>query len=373
MVFTGAYATFQWTKEAVFNVVAACLTTSYPATSECPGPFSGEGSVPFGFEQKLTNWTFTNNAIPLQRLNDVRLNAFAYGQTQGTISLDFVLANPWWLDMVGFGASCTTGCAEPYTTTWTIGSCAASKTIESMSIEIGQEQGATDQTRTLTGGIVNSASLSTSIGETAKMSLDISYSQETLATGACVLDTTPALQSICDYIPYTFAHGSLYFGAETCACIPDVCNLLAEVQDLDMTINQNGELLWGLGNSVAQSAYRKVFEVSGRAKLSHINTCKLLEIYQQSKDTLCNTCPAQTLSTEAPGLQLVFDNGVGTEAAPVAGTRLIKINIKNISVKDINIPIEPNEPIFEEINFQGREMDAKAITGTDQAGPPVAT
>jgi hypothetical protein len=339
MVFTGAYATFQWNKEATFNTAAACIGTS---------------GLPFGFEQKITSWTFTNNAIPLQRLNDVRLNTFAYGQTQGNISLDYVLASPWFLDVAGFSTGCTTGCADPFTHTWTIGSCAASKVIPSMTVEVGTEQGATDTVRTLTGAIVNSISISTSIGEVVRVSQDMTYANETVTTA---LDTTPGLESLCNYIPYTFAHGALYDGAVS------ACNLLAEVQCLDLTINQNGEHLWGLGNSVAASAYRRVFEVTGRFKVSYIDTSRLVEIYQQSKDTLANTCPAQTLTLEQPTLNIVFTNGIGTVAAPIAGSRILNITFTGISIKDFSTPIEPNEPIFEEINFQAREATATAING----------
>jgi hypothetical protein len=258
--------------------------------------------------------------------------------------------------MVGFidGCPASSGCVDPFTHNWTIDATAPTKTIASMTVQIGTEQGATDTVRTLTGAIVNGLSMSTSIGEVIRVSQDMSYANETVTT---TLDTTPALESLCNYIPYTFAHAELYDGA--------VCpaNLLAEVQCLDISFNQNGEHLWGLGNSVAASAYRRVFEVTGRFKASYVDTARLVEIYQQSKDTLCNTSPAQCLTLEQPTMVMTFTNGIGTAAAPIAGSRIIEITLTGISIGDMSTPIEPNEPIFEEINFQAREATAKAING----------
>ena len=49
----------------------------------------------FGLQDKVGSWTLTNNRINLAQLNQIEPNKFAYGQQQGTISMNYVLSNPW--------------------------------------------------------------------------------------------------------------------------------------------------------------------------------------------------------------------------------------------------------------------------------------
>lgn len=328
MVFTGAFVYLQWQKESVFGVAAANIATV------------GEQ---FGFEQKITNWSFTNNKIPLSQLNDVRVKTYAYGQTRGTLSLDFVLSSPWFFELIGFKDGGTAGCAAPYTHTWSLDTTSATKLIQSYTVQIGQEAGATDIVRTTVGNIANSATITTTIGEVVRVSLDGNYANETLTS---TLDSCLAPISVCNHIPFTFAHGTLEF--------PN-CTVIAEVQDVDVTFSQNSDHLWGIGNSVAASAYKKLFEISGKFKASYTCTTQLAKIYAQQNDTLANSCPAQTLAIEQPTMKLTFTNGVAG-----AGERSITISLTGISLADHNLNIEPNEPIFEELNFQARDATVVA-------------
>ena len=54
----------------------------------------------FGLEQKITNWNFTNNRITLAALDQTEPAIYAYGTTRGSLGVDFVLSNPWWLGTV---------------------------------------------------------------------------------------------------------------------------------------------------------------------------------------------------------------------------------------------------------------------------------
>lgn len=111
----------------------------------------------FGLEQRITNWTFTNNRITLAALNQVEPAIYAYGTTRGSLGVDFVLSNPWWLNSLWDNvASC--GAACDFTHTYTV----CSKLPTSLSLEIGV-CGATNVTRRLLGGVVNSVSLRSSI------------------------------------------------------------------------------------------------------------------------------------------------------------------------------------------------------------------
>lgn len=328
MVFTGAFVYLQWGKESTFGTAAADILTT---------------GVPFGFEEKITNWSFTQNKIPLSQLNDVRVKTYAYGQTRGTFSVDFVLSSPWFLELIGFKDGGSAGCSAPFTHTWSLDTTAATKTLQSYTVHVGQDA-STDIVRTLVGNIANSATITTTVGEVVRVSLDGNYANEELTS---TLDGSPATISVCSFIPFTFAHGTLEF--------PN-CTVIAEVQDVDVTFSQNSEHLWGIGNSVAVSGYRKLFEITGKFKASFTCTTQLAKIYAQQKDTLANTCPAQTIAVEQPTLRLKFTNGLAG-----ANERSITFSLTGISLADISTNIEPNEPIFEEINFQARDATAVAI------------
>ena len=108
----------------------------------------------FGLEQRITNWTFTNNRITLAELNQVEPAIYAYGTTRGSLGVDFVLSNPWWLRTLW---DCvTTVCCMPEACSNTHTYSICDKLLRPISIEIGTELGCPDVTRQLVGGMVNS-------------------------------------------------------------------------------------------------------------------------------------------------------------------------------------------------------------------------
>jgi len=330
MVFTGAFAYIQWAKESCFGTAAANI--------------QGACALPFGFEQKISSLNFTNNKIPLSQLGDVRVKTYAYGQTQGSFSVDFVLASPWFFELIGFKDSgAPSGCAAPYLYTWSIDDTSATEIPQSFTLQMGQESGCTDIVRTLVGSLANSATLSTSVGEVVRVSLDASYANESLTS---TLDACPASESVCNHIPFTFAHGTLE--------LPN-CTVIAEVQCVSITFSQNTEHLWGIGNSVAVNSFRRLFELTGTFKGTFTCTTQLVNLYEQQKDTLANTCPASTYAVEQPTLKLTFDNGLCG-----ALERTIVISLTGIAIDSHSINIEPNEPIFEDIPFQARDATVTA-------------
>ena len=356
MVLTGAYAYIQWAEEAAFNVSAFTCAAA-------------KDRVALGFEQKVSSLQFTNNKIPLAQLGDVQVKTFAYGQTQGSFSIEFVLGNAWFFNLLGFRVLTTCGASDPVTHSWCVDTTVATLEPHSFSMEVGFENGSCDILRTTTGALISSASFSTSVGETVKVSLDAAFSNEGVTVGACVLCACAASQSICDNIPYTFAHGGLYW----CVAICDTA--IAEVQDVSFSIGQNTEHLWGIGNSVAVDKYRRLFELTGNFKLTFEDVSELTKIFAQQNDTRCNVACAPALAVSQPTLRLIFWNGVGTDTGggiitAAAGTRLIMIDLTGIAIDSHSVNIEPNEPIFEDLPFQAAGISVTAVNGVAAAGVP---
>ncbi len=332
MVRTGAFGYLQYGYEGT------CTFNTFPATVD----------IPLGLEQKITNWNFTNNRITLAALNQIEPAIYAYGTTRGALGVDFVLSNPWWLGTV-FDCRATVDamCALPATHTYTI----SSKLRNTISIEIGTEQGATDVVRRLTGGVVNSIALRSAIGEVVRGSADISYSEE---TEACVtIDATPGTDS-CNF-PYTFAYGTLTSTAGT----------IAELQSFDITLNQNSDLLYTHNTSVAVDAYRRLFEITGTFTASYVDNELLRDIYAQAH-TMCGVgIDAETFAREQTTLTVTFSNGLSGTAE-----RSITMVGTGVGLADHAVSIEPNEPIFETLNWQIRTMTVTADNATDCAAVP---
>lgn len=348
-VYTGSYAYIQWSPESTFNSAATNLRNH----GAC-----GARSEQFGFEQRITGWSFTQNKIPLSQLNSVKVKTFAYGQTRGSLSLDFVMSSPWFLALVGMNDAVTTGASAPFTHTFTLDCTTDNTAIRSFSTEIGQEAGGTDIVRTLTGGVVNSATISTSVGELVKVTLDTNYANEAVTS---TLDACAAGISVCAHVPYTFAHGTITSTDLGLACA-------GQIQDFDVTFTQNADHIYGIGNSVAADKIRRLQEITGKIKVTNKTAAQLEKIYAQQKDTLGNSSCVSAVDTELTNIVIEFSKDADTVCSATATSQIMQITLKGVALDDINVSIEPNEPIFQELNFQARE--AVIVVKDKEQHPP---
>ncbi len=339
VVKTGAFSYLQWGEELTYNVPLVCV---------------GDIDKPFGYEQKITNWSFTNNPIVLQQLDNIHLKNYAFGRTQGSIGIDAVLANPFWLRNI-FGAPIEVGCADPFTATYNI-LCASHEYLgNSFAIEVGYENAAADITRRLGGAIINSVSLRSTVGETVKASFDISYASE---LEACIaVDACPAAEVISgggNFIPYTFAHAALVTNETTaCCCCSSVT--VTEVQCLDFTINPQQEMLWGLGSNAATSSFKKFFELTGSFKSPWKDTAE----YDNVKEQLA--LDGTTEDREQFSLEVTFTNGICT-----AGRRDQVWTFSGINIRSFDVTVEPNEPMFQTIPWQARTVCVTTSVGAEE-------
>jgi len=268
-------------------------------------------------------------------MNNVFPKTFAYGQARGNFTVDFVLSSPWWLKLL-FDPSGTfpTG-ASPFTYNYAV----VDKIINPFTTEIGFDGDAVDTIRFAQGCVMNSVSMRASVGELVRCAADIQYSIE---TKSATLDTTPAVDDI--LFPYTFAHASLEFPDGT---------VIAEIQDMDLTFNQNPELLFGIGANQGVGAYRKLFEITGRFRPSFVDTTQLDKFYAQIGIN------SVTELREQPTLTIKFDNGQAG-----AAQRLITVTATAIGLDTESLSIEPNEPIFEDISWQLAGCTVAALNNT---------
>ena len=322
MVYTGAHSYVKYGWESTFGTKSSSLDKV------------------FGLEQKVSNWSVNNSRKVLGTLNQVEPQSFAYGQQNGSMSVDFVLSNPWIFRAL-YGAPSTVTSGSPEVHTFPHATNGQPKTIEPFSVEVGVELGTTDQVRSPLGCILNSLSIRTSIDDFVNCSADISYGKESDAT--TTLDASPPTDDI--NFPYTFAHGQLTWGGST----------VAEIQSADITFTQNANLLYTLNSHQATGAYRQLFEITGNFEASMLDSTKFAQLLDQIEKP--NT------SEVSGGMVLTFTNG-----GSGSSEKSITITGTGLSIGDYSVNgIQPVNPIFENISWQIRSATVVADNNVSTA------
>lgn len=285
----------------------------------------------FGLNDALSSWSLTHNRQDLPALNQVTIDEFAYGQQTGSVSLDFTLSNPWIFKSI-LGSPSVTGSADPYTYTYPHASNGINKQPKSFGMEVGFD--ATDGAivRTLKGCVVTSLGINTSVGGLVGCSLSANYGNEDAPS--TTLGTAPTQPDV--EFPYTFAHARLKYAG----------SVVAQVQDLSITIDQGSTLLYGLNDNQAVDAYRQLLDITGSFKASLENKTVLEDMLDQiSKGT------AATYSSTvggSPELEILFQKSAN-ESITLTGTGLSPSDLTYDGVR-------ANEPIFENVNWKIKSL-----------------
>jgi hypothetical protein len=286
----------------------------------------------FGLQDKMSSLTLTNNKVNLAKLNQNTVDKFAYGQQQGTASVSFTLSSPWIIGSI-LGTPTKAG-TTPFTYTYPQTS-GLPKTARTIQVEVGYDGLAADIVRTLKGGIVGSLSISASVGGLVDCSADITYGVETAPSPN--LTATPTKPA--EEFPYTFAHAELYFAGA----------LVAQCQDASLSLAQNAELLYGLGNHSAATAYKRVLDITGSFKASWLNKNLLDDLLAQIAAT-----PQETVGGGATEFRLTFEKSAAEK---------IVITLTGLAINDHGVSgLEPVEPVFEDISWTAKTISVVATS-----------
>ena len=286
----------------------------------------------FGLQDKMSSLTLTNNKVNLAKLNQNTVDKFAYGQQQGTASMSFTLSSPWIIGSI-LGTPTKAG-TTPFTYTYPQTS-GLPKTARTIQVEVGYDGLAADIVRTLKGGIVGSLSISASVGGLVDCSADITYGVETApSTTLTAAPSKPA-----EEFPYTFAHAELYFAGA----------LVAQCQDASLSLAQNAELLYGLGQHSAATAYKRVLDITGSFKASWLNQTLLDDLLAQIAAT-----PQETVGGGATEFRLTFEK---------SSAEKIVITLTGLAINDHGVSgLEPVEPVFEDISWTAKTISVVATS-----------
>ena len=325
MVRTGAHGTLKYGEESSFGGGATATR-------------------PFGLQQAINSLSFKNNQIALTQLNSIEVQSFAYGKNEGSGSVDFVLSSPWIFDAI-LGGVDTSGSSSNYSHIWDSDSTNLTadntgiKVPKSFDIEVGfDSKTSTDVVRHCKGSVFSSLDIKSSIGETVTGALDFIY-------GVTDTITTSIGSPIADGVafPYTFAHARLQIPDSTAVESGTTnrnANLIAELQDFDISFTSNTELLYEQGSANAVGGFRKLFEMTGKFNASFIDKTQLQRVFDR---------------TELATLTVQFTNGLtGTSE------KQILLEFSGVGLSEHSLSIVPNEPVFEDLTFQMRNVKVTA-------------
>jgi len=334
MVRTGANSYLQWDFEN-------------PALSYGT-PFDTPDWKKFGLQQKITGFSINNTKKPLAEMLTIEPTDYAYGKQVGSLSVDFVLSDPWIFGML-FGipvSNNSVGGVSPADHTYAITT--GESTIRTATLEMGFDGQDGDVVRTINGCLLNSLSLTASVDDLVNMTADFQYAREgkpgTSFTASSAVDDMN--------FPYTFAHGIFKWKGNTGDSLDEV----TEVQSMDISFNQNAQLLYAMNSHFAIGAYRQLFEITGKFQTSMKDDSFLVNILEQIKQDSGTTNDTRVHAQ----LELFFTNDGTTD-----GQKSLRITCDDIGIDTHTLSgIEPNEPVFEDLTWQINSATVVAETAT---------
>ena len=275
-----------------------------------------------GLEEKINNLVRTDNQTPLSALNQVTRRKYYYGKAEGSYGIDWKLSSSVPFGLI-LGVTRAAVAGEATLSDYTFEKL---KTIKHISHELGVDT-VTNHIRVALGAVCDELSISSAVGDIVGCSAAMKYAEEkdigTVATDG-VFDPIS--------FPYTFVHGEIK--------IPSA-NILAEIQNIDLTLSQPKTFLWGHGSKYGSSAYPSVLDITGSLVKPLVDN----ELYNDVVGR-----------EEVADMKLIFDSG-GTDA----DQNKIEITGTGIGIESHTLPsIEPNEPIMEQVSFVWRELNIVA-------------
>lgn len=292
----------------------------------------------FGNGARVSSFSRRNNEEKIYGLGARNAQKLVSKKFEGACEIEFPLSTPWFLYAV-MGTVSSDATSSPETHTFT-----EANTIPSFSVE-NNIYTDTKSVATLLGCKVNTCIISAAVGELARVRLGVIYADETHDSTTSAQVTT--LATIDDV--FTFAQGSLELPNGT---------TIAEVQSIELTINNGAEVLWGLGSRLGQKCPVKSRDYSARVNLAFEASATLLEkLYGASTGPIA--APAETAT-----LELTFTNGLtGTN------TRSIVFLFTGVKVDEHNLPQDPTSVIMEDALLQMRDLTTVIAINNDAAMP----
>lgn len=308
---------------------------------------------PFGQGVKITI-AQRNNMERIFNLGARNAGANVAKKFEGTASVEFVLGagetsiahgGASWLRAV-LGAIPTDSSSGP-----TLHTYAESNTLASFSISTGTDMGSLDAGFALIGCKVMSMTLTAAVGEVARVRLECPFRTMSFTSA-----TNAITQVVPTEVPLTFAQGTLSVAGVD----------VGYVQSVELTVNEDLEMVWGLGSRYATAGVEKRREYNLRMTVAFSNAALLLEKFYGKASVVAATDLA-TLNPAGVACVLTFDNGLSTTSQ-----RSVIFTFANLYLDEHSLPLDVNEVVKEDVTgyaLSCTNVVVKNSTTTDVASP----
>lgn len=326
---TGANAIANWGFESAYKTKATTI-------NKC-----------FGFGVKVTTRELKNNLNSVYGLGSQEPSTLIDGKLEGTATLEFVPSadEPWFIELLTgatLGAPTGTG---PYVYTFSTGNSAPSITIQ---LGLDLDQSGTYETELLLLGCVCTQMQVRADINTAeiRVTLNFVYSTENWSTTS-VTAVNPV------GAPFNFAMGA--FKA------PGSGSAIANTQTVDLTINRNAQVIWGIGSRFPTQYIHGKREY--RVNTTHLFTNATDYLEYMYGDITTPYTPGIT-STEHAAVTLTLDNGGATTLS-----RIIAINFGASKINSHSSPFTVEEALMETIEIVPRALTNIVVTNGVTTAP----
>ena len=295
------------------------------------------GLKPFGQGVKISTYDSDNTPEYVFGLGNQEAQKSVVKEFKGTWGVEFLLSDSWFFRAV-LGGAPTTASSNPYTHTWTVANSGITNTLTPITIAMGFDLD-TDAEHTLAGCIVNSCTLTSSVGEAIKCKLEGHY--KTITKDATIFSPVAPVED-----PFTFANATLQ--------IPDSTSI-ADVQNFEISINRNTEQVWGLGSRFSQKYVAKQREYKLKMTVTYEDDTMLTSTWGAAGG------PASSVA-EIATAELTISNGLSTSA-----TRSYVFMFGNCLFEKISIPSEVGEVVKQEITITARTLTSLVVSNNTAA------
>jgi len=260
----------------------------------------GSGGTPanaFGHGTKIT-LKRNNNQERIYGIGSRNTQQTVTKKFEGTMTIDFVLGNTYFLKAV-LGAQGAAGGAGPYTHAYT-----EANTPPSITVSMSSDLGSNDMVTTYSGVVVTSCKISMAVNETVKVSLDCLYQTETTAASGSFADVLDTISE-----PMTFAMGTVTYAGQSMGN-----TYSGQVQNCELTINNNAEMLYGLGSRLTQQAPHKNREYNFRMTYALVSIANSEDVFENMLGDTSTPFIPNTGNITGVDLVLTITNGGATTA-----------------------------------------------------------
>ena len=286
----------------------------------------------FGLGVKLSTAERKNNLKELYGLGSRNASSFVDSKYEGSLSVEFEIANPWFLYAV-LGATPSKEGGGPYT--WTF---AEANVPPSLTITNGINM-STDAVIAYLGCVCTDCKISCDNDGAAHATMNFVYAKETKATSGISSQVAET------EAPFPFCYNTWDLGSSA----------IASTQSVEISIENNAELIFGLGSRLGTGPVFK----QRSYKVSLVNQFSDASVYLEKVYGAATGPAATQASSEVTTAHLILDNGLSSTSQ-----RKYTFTFSGLKFDSDAIPQDLEELITESVEGMAKSCSVTVINNT---------